>query len=607
MRAVAMTEPRRLRRSIVRRSIVRRSIVLALLLALTAGGCGVSRSSSPVDVGDGLAGGPQGDDIVRTAPRPGLARSTENLVRYYLAAAAGGGESSINQLTEFLTASARSAFVPPRNPQNITIIRLLGDPVKGAPTVKRTPVTIRYQTVGVLNDQGRVDELVDPFPKQMTFWVVASQEGSHEDDAAEMRIDQIDPTPTTLMLSDDALVDLYRPAPVYFWDATNSLLIPDIRYLPLTLSTAARADLVLKWLLTGPSPWLPGAQRLPNGTTSKTLISRDGTFVVNLSAQAASGGPDGLRRLLYQLLWSLRSDNTPSIELKIDDETKSFPGATEEYLRYNNSHAIGSIGQKYDIVDQRVTRLPFGSAQPSVLGAKENQTVAYAAVNRDARLAAFVRVGATGQRLLQIVREGTDGRVETGVKRSSDMGRPVWLPSSKDQLLVPSGGRVYAVSATDGRSADVTPRDVGGVTSLAVAPDGRRIALVATMRTYVTSLTVDPNNADPSTVSIGSNLRRILPGQLDAVAVAWASDVWLYVAGSAGEAPAIWRATADSVVAKNDSASLLGLTPTDVVAFPAGPLTRYAEIIVLTNQGAYYLGSSSSAAPAGLRAPFFAS
>ena len=81
-------------------------------------------------------------------------------------------------------------------------------------------------------------------------------------------MDEITGAPDGLMLSDQALTTYYRIQPIYFWDSTDSALVPDLRYLPLTITSDQRARRVVQYLAAGPSRWLAGACSFRLGTTS---------------------------------------------------------------------------------------------------------------------------------------------------------------------------------------------------------------------------------------------------------------------------------------------------------------------------------------------------
>ena len=120
----------------------------------------------------------------------------------------------------------------------------------------------------------------------MTFWVVA-------DDQGNPRVDEIVGATPGLLLSDEALTRYYRIQPIYFWDQGYGTLVPDLRYLPLTIKPDQRASRLVQWLVAGPSSSLAGGvQGLPTGTspTDNVVTKDDGTLVVKLSAQAGAGG-----------------------------------------------------------------------------------------------------------------------------------------------------------------------------------------------------------------------------------------------------------------------------------------------------------------------------
>jgi hypothetical protein len=575
-----------------------RAVVASILVAVlgTAGGCGVS-ASTPEDHGDRLQAVPPFDDEVLPVPRPNDARSTEGLVELFLSAAVGGGEPAIGQVRAFLTANADAAFRYPADPQQAqpTVVRVVGDPTAGVATGQRTPVTVTYQVIGLLNDQGRVDELSQPAGGTMVFWVVTDEENR-----SNLRIDQIDNAPPGLLLSDAALGEIYRIQPIYFWDAQAELLVPDLRYLPLTLGEEQRANLLVQWLVAGPSPWLTGARRVPSGTSKESVVIRaDETFVVNLALEAERSA-DTLNQLLYQLRWTLGvGQSFRKVELQIDGQAQQLDTG-DRFREFNRSYTFSEPKPRYDIVNDKVEVVSAsGAAVPEVLASPDNAGVTFASVNRNATVAALVRSNADGRRYLQFVRSGVQS-VTADISPRADMTRPSWVPvpgEEDEYVMLAAGGHLYLVSTTDGRSTDVTPSRVGAVSTATVAPDGRRVAFVAGGDAYVASLTVEGE-----TMAVGSNLRPILAGQ-KVSGVAWINETWLYLGGTPGGGPAMWKVSADGVVAHNESANLRGINVTDVVAAPVWPSTRLADVIVYTTLGVFTFGPATT--ETSLRAPFF--
>jgi len=205
------------------------------------------------------------------------------------------------------------------------------------------------------------------------------------------------------------------------------------------------------------------------------------------------------------------------------------------------------------------------------------------------------------------VRDGVPNRIDATVPATSTLGRPVFVPGTGDMLLIATGGpfgKLWRVSTTDGSAADVTPFNLSGVSAVSVSPDGRRVALIAGGQAYVSSLSFANN-----TVTVGSSPRPILANLLTpATAVAWTEEAWLYVAGTSGNAPAMWRVTADSVVAENLSESLRGTPVQDLIAYPRGPNGGTIDVLAYTPSGTIYTYFRQLTPPEQpLKAPFFGS
>ena len=581
------------------RDLRRVALIAATAVTLAAGmvGCGVS-TSDPIDIGDGIApAGPRtGGDGPPTEDKATL--PLEQVTNYLAAAAEGGVDPPVFRMSKFLTPNANQtvlAGVDRQSTPNPTVIRVLGRPVVAqAPGDPRTAVDVRYEVVGTLNDQGRVNELSEASVDTMRFWV----------ENGRVRIDQIDGAPAPIMISDAALREFYDVQPIYFWDATDSTLVPDIRYIPTSLTADARAARVVQWLTQGPSGWLSGVKALRGAPTVKSqVLIKDGKVRVNLTTDAGLGGQPAVLRLYHQLQWSLQTGAGPAqVELSIDDKVVTNLGGVTDYLISNQSYSQSRTGQKYDIVESKVLALSVG-VQPAVLGNTQNAGVNYAAVNRNATVVALVtRVGQSqSTSKLQLIRDGGQAATVVSGLPTVGMQRPAWVYG--DLLLVPAGGRLWSVTAA-GVPLDVTPSRVSNVSKVAVSPDGRRVAIIAAGQVYVSTLTVGETG-----VTVGPNVRQILAGQVTAAGVGWASEGWLYVAGlSAAGAPALWRVTADGVIGDDRSAAAVGITPTDLVVYPTAPFAPNANSpeVYLSAGAAVYLVQSELTQDAKLRAPFFA-
>jgi len=584
-----------------------RTLATALIVVAGLGiaGCGVASEPTAVDAGDALyPGGDRSGDSMTSLPTANAASQPDQLVRDFFAAAVGGGDEAAQRARLFLTAEGLGHWKPEST--KLTILRL-SSVTRGVQTGGRTPVTVTYQIVGELTNQGSVEVLANSGPHKMTFMVVPREEGS-----AQLRIEKMTGAiPDGLFISDVALETHYRVQPVYFWDLTGRWLVPDLRYLPLTMQPDVRPNQVVQWLLNGPSQWLkPAVRSLPQGTKANGApVSRPGGFVVNLSSQAEADGPQGLSHLAAQLRWSLRSSSIPSIDLQIEGQARDL--ASTDISKVNPAASLPPP-QPFAVINGRVVpREPGGaSAEPgSLLTSKENQRVVAAAISRDTNRAlnvgAFVQRSAGGAETLVTVRRIGTKLESVRVNLPSTMGRPVFVPGTTT-LLIASVGRLYVVDP-----ANKTPRVVNGldgVEAVAVAPDGRRVALVVNGKALVAALwPVAGNN-----FTLGQLERQLLPREVPrAVAVAWQSEDRVLVAGTSdGNRPAMWEVTADGVIAKDRSSGLRASIPTDVVAYPASPQgfsPGGGAVMVETAAGAGEFAGELVLFPEGQRSPFYAS
>ncbi len=371
----------------------------ALVAGLILTGCGVSSQPDPVRVGDGLAAGGGAGGKVELPP-PSLASDPEGLVRLFFKASAGAGPDAVANVHDFLTARAQQEWQADETSQ-LTVVRLLSVSAS-ASTGGRTSVAVDYQMVGTLTEQGNIDELADVPPARMSFEVLRPEENP-----SQLLIDKINLAPGALLLSDDALDEVYYQAhPIYFWDTTGERLVPDLRYLPLTIDPEQRPTRILQWLLEGPSPWLRSVQPLPRGTTSNAgVVVRPEKLVVNLSAQAGADGEVSLQRLVYQLRWSLRTATFPEVELQIEGQAREV-GGTADVSQFVAAAGLGGA-RRFAIENGKVVERPASGASPSpvpILAAKENRGVLAAAISRNQDIAAFVRADVNGTMSLYVAR-----------------------------------------------------------------------------------------------------------------------------------------------------------------------------------------------------------
>ena len=239
-------------------------------------------------------------------------------------------------------------------------------------------------------------------------------------------------------------------------------------------------------------------------------------------------------------------------------------------MPYNLSSSLPSRGQKYDIVDGKVIALGVASAaprprrRPPVLAAKENATVVYAAMNRAATTAVFVRRATDGRLLRQSWPATASACARSGLPDPGQRRRPPGLFIDNDHFLLPYAGKLWEVATAGGAPIDVTPSNRVGNVRAYLGLAGRPTDRVRRRRAGLRHLAHGGRQRHRH--------RRVQPApdrwpaRSTAAAVAWISEGWLYVSGTSvipGQTASavVYRATADGVVALNESAALAGLPP----------------------------------------------
>ncbi|MFI7541714.1 LpqB family beta-propeller domain-containing protein [Actinoplanes sp. NPDC049599] len=548
-------------------------LLLAAPLAavLLAAGCGIPDSTDVQRVGPGPSTGASTSDDV--APiRNGREASSDprTFVNYYLEAAAGDLNGAMDRVKEFLSPTAGAQF---RAPAEIRVIHPVDTLVNPGSDV----VTLRAQTVGVLGRDGTITPPADfaETEYKLTVASVAGQDGLF-----------VTKAPPFLLLTDDALNQFYERRKIYFWNLEHTGLVPDVRYLPRDLPSEQVPNEVIKWLIDGPSARLDGAvEALPEGTLldGNVPAPSNDTLQINLSGQAVQPPDDAaaLERLGRQLMWSLRLNLPRTLELKIGtQETAKFGGTG--YLTSNAAYALAATPERFLIYNGQIRRMsdsPKATEPVPVLRPEANRSVRAAALaGAGTRRFAALVVNAAGKQELRLGATAAEEQVNLAKVRlpAGVTGQPVWAITSDDPHvpavgLITVGGRLYSFS-TD--SPAVT--EVGGagavrsISTVAVAPDGRRLALVAGGRLWVAVL---------STSGDGVQMLQPVPvltaGLRQISAVDWSSETWLTVAGARSDRNrvAIYEMTVDG----SEIRSRLDDIGTDNVsyltAYPVSPVS----------------------------------
>lgn len=500
---------------------VKRRLVLAAALLLVLAGCGMPTQTDVKVAGPGLSPGPGGGvDIQRPLPVRTDAATPHELVANFLAAA-GDPANAEEHTRAFFQPQDQDGWKPGNT---INVVRYRDADVVVTPEGSSYRVELTVRHVGVLDADTGVLQPPTETNTKYHFKVVHAADSS-------LAIADWDARQQHLLLSTTALVEFFQERTLYFWAGNGADLVPDLRYLPLVVDNKERPTHVVKWLLEGPSAWLrPGLDELPENVALQGNVTSpdDRRLEVNLSAPDVGKNADQVDRLAAQLRWSLAPDLVSDLVLKIDGQQKKVnksyrPEVTD----------LPSSPERFAVQNGQVrplavpgTEAPAGSA---VLESEFNVKVLRAALARreDDYAAALVRrVG--GRLQLWVGWRGSDGAVvyrPVGPTYAT-MGRPQWLPGRAGQVgMVVADGRLFRFERdTGGLTAINAPI---GISAMAIAPDGHRIALVVNGRIQVAPTTGDQNEQQ----SVGPTAR-VLPTVLTQPAgVGWSRQDRLVAAG----------------------------------------------------------------------------
>jgi hypothetical protein len=291
---------------------------------------------------------------------------------------------------------------------------------------------------------------------------------------------RISSAPNGVVMDKFTFDQVYQAHPLYFFDSTNSVLVPDVRFFPAGASASTR---ITKALLAGPSGWLSanGATHtsFPAGTAlvADTVPVSRGTATVDLNSAALSADPTVIRQMKQQLSASLQSvDNISTVNMLVD-------GAT---LNNAISSSIDSVMPK--LVDSRplvLTAKAFGywtgskvesvnQLAPTML-ASQPTAITTANGNTLAGILSSEGTGFIRNSSVQIV----DTRSGLVAPALDNFGYLWSVPQDQPSKLL--------VISTDGKQQqlEVPWATADAILSLAISRDGSRVlALLETNGTY---------------------------------------------------------------------------------------------------------------------------
>jgi hypothetical protein len=427
------------------------------------------------------------------------------------------------------------------NTNSVAPMIIINDLFSTAPTgiqVKAATATVTLHTsqVGHLGTDGSLSapNSADAADYELTMHVVRQPDG-------QWRI--LDPPPVQLITETD-FQRYYHQVFVYFFDPTQTIFVPDPRYVAAD-PPSGQPGRIVELLLAGPSDALKNAvsTAIPDGTSIKTNVVAlpDGTIVINLRTMADQ--PPNVKQLMIaQMVKSLENYAT-SIMVQSDgvnlvsNHLNWRAADLLSYAPYTSPTLPGMV-----VAHSRV--LSLNDATP-VAGPAGNGTydVVSAAQSMDGKELAVVTRNADGTQALRV---GTvNGPPVDPVKdlTASTFTRPTWTPGDSagdpsKALWTVAAGSVIRVALNSSGAWLASPVDAselsayGQITDLRLSPDGVRVAAVVGNRLLVGAVVSDQNSFAVK------HVQQLQPSVITgATSVAWLRQDLLVVATGQQGAP----------------------------------------------------------------------
>lgn len=294
--------------------------------------------------------------------------------------------------------------------------------------------------------------------------------------------------PPGMLIRQDYFEDRYNAYSLFFFDPTESTLVPDQVYLADGDQTAT---LLLRGLVRGPTNWLEGLASLVPRSTDPALsvqIKSDGTATVPIGTDVMSYPPEERRLLAAQLAWTL--DQIPdirAIRVTTDGATVSLIDRQElldpDYGGVFDPADNSAPRTLYALQEDRIVAVPAPdseaetSAVPGPLGEGEIDVESFG-VSRDGKEVAFVVNGGS----VGVADLVAGSEVDYWFDQGRSLLPPQWDRTGLLWVVdrTARGSAVYTIRDGSPQSVKVAagPLAPDRIEAFAVARDGMRIALI---------------------------------------------------------------------------------------------------------------------------------
>jgi hypothetical protein len=350
---------------------------------------------------------------------------------------------------------------------------------------------------------------------------------------------RISVAPNGVVIDDPTFRAVYSQQTLYFYSPGYGYLVPDARWFPARVASAATR--VASAVLAGPAPWLTGAvtTAFPKGTqlAVPSVTTSDGVARVDLSSEAGQADPSQLQRMQLQLEQSLGS-LAQTVQLSIEGNVQQVPSlsASSEPIRNPSvdSHPIISRGDAFGpLAGDEVS--PLSGLSDKVTALHPSAITLSAARDQAAVLSAggVYTVRKSGDPVLVDSRPGLVGP-------SLDADGWVWsVPAAS-----PNAIQVAAANGAEAHPVQAEWPNATAILSLAVSRDGTRVAaLLRTTTGYSLMAAGIVRGTGTSPSSLTEPVEIAVP-EFTPRSAAWTSDLTIAVlTATNGEATSIAQVT----------------------------------------------------------------
>jgi hypothetical protein len=307
---------------------------------------------------------------------------------------------------------------------------------------------------------------------------------------------RISKAPPYLVLTSYSFQYDYQLRNLYFFDPTNTYLVPDPVYVPLQATTASLMDGLVYDLINPPGDWLSRGATSTSFPKKTTIIGdvtlNGGTAAVNLGGAITKGANDKtlMEQVSAQLLYTLIPSGgsgpaVQSVELSVNGKPWPPPDSdlnpVQQLHQSKYTPANGTRSQFYYVDGAGDLLSRASSVSKPVKVAHIGTGFTQIAVSPDKQYVAALKNNGslfTGRIGGPLVRRAGDGYTSLSWDRVDDL----WATTG-DQIVMLSdaaspsqqAGKPIAVSVVN---SDGTTQNVGPFTALRVAPDGVRVAII---------------------------------------------------------------------------------------------------------------------------------